>query len=829
MQKFGVSFFWALVFGVIFGGASYFRLERTDLSGDPRWHAVARLWLERLEWATWDWRSRELGAKSTPSDEVVIVTVDAETQADAREREKPEWAMRPWPRDLSGSVIEQSLKEGAHTVLFDQALADVSPHHCAPCRNDPKKADDDLLGERLERHPGQIILTWDWSSLRPAQGDRPLMPVLVKLGEFDDLKSALPMVREVLRHRTVTYLIPGGGKQGVWAGVPSDARARELTASFDPKATVTLRPLLPGDDQHEVSTAWLAVQLGEVSVPGLDADSLWRARTIEAPVASLQTPYAGAASFVPDADGLVRSVPLFVAADGPDGRPVILASSVLRAVLQRLDDKSLRYENGRLEIGKRFSVPMDADGSLQLRFDAQDIGRAGRGTVKRALPAFRLLVNREDDEVSRGIRHHDNELNGKLVVFSDERLESDMVPTPIGNAHRSAVLAQAIVNVLHGQGVTRVAPETDFWMTLAFAFMGAVLAVAWSSLVRRPGWLAWVATLAVVAVLHALVARQLFVQQLRWVAMAAPLLACAMTFLASLGYARTIEQGLRDFVLRALGGAVRDDVFSRVERDLALMRPERRDLTVYFSDIEGFTAVAHEKEPGDVVRVLRSYLQEMTTVVLDTRGHVDKYLGDGMMAFWGAPVALENQVEVACAAALEMQKRFDANRVEWEKACGRPLVLRAGFDFGPTVVGEMGTMHRVNYTVMGEPVAASYRLEALAKKYSARILVGPKVPELAGSKYVFREVDSVRLSRSGSVVRIYELLGSSTELASKEAELMEWSLAIAAWRERRFTEARAIFEKLEGSVPLASFYLRRCDAMLKAPPHESWDGTFHDV
>jgi adenylate cyclase len=254
------------------------------------------------------------------------------------------------------------------------------------------------------------------------------------------------------------------------------------------------------------------------------------------------------------------------------------------------------------------------------------------------------------------------------------------------------------------------------------------------------------------------------------------------------------------------------------------MRPERRELTVYFSDIEGFTAVAHEKNPEEVVQVLRAYLQEMTTVVLDSHGHVDKYLGDGLMAFWGAPVALPNQVEAACKAALEMQKRFELNREAWQKQCGRTLLLRAGFDVGPTVVGEMGTLHRVNYTVMGEPVAASYRLESLAKTYGARILVGPRVPELAGPKFAFREVDSIRLNRSSGVEPIFELLGPDAD----RAELMEWSLAMTAYKDRHFIEARAIFQKLAPTVPLASRYVRRCEKLLQSPPVEPWDGSFND-
>ncbi len=833
-QKFGVAFFWALVFGLVLGGASYWRLERLELTGDLRWYATLRLWLERLEWVTWDWRARELGALSSPSDDVVIVSVDDETQADAREHENPEWAMRPWPRDLAGSVVEQVLREGASSVLFDVPVDDVSPHHCTPCRADPKKADDDMLAERFDRHAGQVVLAWQWSTNRPRLGDRPLMPVLVKLGETDDLKSALPLVREVLRRRTVTYVVPNLGKHEVWAGVSSDAKAHDLASAVDPKMQVVTRALLPGDDVHEVSASWLAVQLAAVNVPGLDPDRLWRVHSLEAPVPSLASPWAGAATLVPDADGRVRSFPLFVAAvfvaaDGPNGHPVILASAPLLAVMQKLGEKTLKYENGQLLVGSHLSIPVDPDGVMPLRFDTEDIGRAGQGTVKHALPAFRLLVNREDDEVSRGIRHHDNELQHKIVVFADRRLEGEPWSTPIGPASHSAVLAQAIANMLRGRGVTRVAPEADFWLTLAFAFVGAVLAVAWSSLVRRPGWLAWVATLAVVAGLHALVARQLFVEQLRWVAMAAPLLACAMTFLATLGYARTLEQSLRDFVLRALGGAVRDDVFSRVERDLALMRPERRELTVYFSDIEGFTAVAQDRDPGDVVQVLRAYLNEMTTVVLDSRGHVDKYLGDGLMVFWGAPVALDNQVAVACRAALELHRRFEAKRPEWEKRCGRPLALRAGLDAGPTVVGEMGTHHRVNYTVMGEPVATSFRLEALAKRYHARILVGPHVPLLAGPELTFREVDRLRFGRSLDVVRIYELVAVTKELGGDDrARLETWAQAMTAFHERSFAQAQAAFASLAANDPLAARYVKRCEAARAAPPPPTWDGTCRD-
>jgi adenylate cyclase len=357
------------------------------------------------------------------------------------------------------------------------------------------------------------------------------------------------------------------------------------------------------------------------------------------------------------------------------------------------------------------------------------------------------------------------------------------------------------------------------------------LAVAWSSLTRRPGWLAWFATIAVVAAVHALLARQMYVTQGRQVAMVAPVLACALTFLASLGYARTLERSLRDFTLRALGSAVRADVMTRVERDLALMQPERRELTVFFSDIEGFTAVANQQEPRVVAELLRAYLTEMTDVVLDQGGHVDKYLGDGLMAFWGAPVSNPDDAEAACEAALRMHAHFEKRAPAWEKLAGRKLILRAGMETGDAVVGEMGTTHRVNYTVMGEPVATAFRLEALAKRYGVRTLCGETLFEEAKDTYLFRSVDVARLGRSGEVIKLYELL-APLEQADDFAWALPHELAWSAWRERRFQEALAGFQELQKRRPddaVIALYVKRCERALQQPPPDDWEGVFNDL
>lgn len=830
VRKFGVAFFWACVFSLLFGAAAYFRVERRDLEGELRWHAAARLLLERVEWATFDWRARQLGADSERRDDVIIVAVDEETSANARVSEHPEWATSPWPRDLLGKVAEQAVREGAALVAIDESLSEVSPHHCPPCRaTEPAgKSDDELLGVRLDRLSGRVVTAFDWAPESRRPPDRPLTPFLLNVGEFPDASSARELVRAALTRRATTYLVPSeGGRVVLWAGATTDAKARSLHAELGLEGPAAVRPLTPADDEREVSRDWLLVEAAGVHPVGLALEALPQARTLDGPVAPALSPNAppGAVTMTPDADGMVRAVPLLVAAGGAAALP----SMALQGILALSGGKSVEVSDGALVAGGRHQVPIDAQGFLTLRWDAEEAGRGGQGTMRRALPVWRLLMNLTDDEAGRGIRHYDNDLQGRIVVLTDLRREDRDVSTPVGTLSRAAVLAQAMANLLHGQAIARVRPEVDLWLTVAFALTGAVLAVAWSSLVKRPGWLAWVLTIALGCALHALVARQLFVGQLRWVGMAAPLGAYAFTFLASLGYARTLEQGLRDFVFRALGGAVRADVFRRVEKDLALMRPERRELAVYFSDIEGFTAVAHHQPPRTVVSVLQDYLGEMTTLILDGEGHVDKYLGDGLMAFWGAPVELPEAAAVACSAALAMQARFDERRAEWEKLVGQSLVLRAGLEAGPTLVGEMGTMHRVNYTVMGEPVATAARLESLAKHYGARILVGPSVTQAAGDRFVFRDVDLVRLGRAAEPIRVSELLGRSDELQDEAPALARYAEALGLYRSRRFAEASVAFDALAAERPhdaLVRRYADRCRAYLETPPPEGWDGVY---
>ena len=280
--------------------------------------------------------------------------------------------------------------------------------------------------------------------------------------------------------------------------------------------------------------------------------------------------------------------------------------------------------------------------------------------------------------------------------------------------------------------------------------------------------------------------------------------------------------------MKVTGGFMPNKTDTRPQRRLARRRRhegftliEIMIVITIFAMMAGGVAVA-------LLPQLDDYLSEMTTLILDREGHVDKYLGDGLMAFWGAPVAAPNDAESACEAALAMQARFDEKRAGWEEKCGRSLVLRAGLQLGEAVVGEMGTIHRINYTVMGEPVATAFRLEALANRYGVRTLCGEALVEKAKGAFLFRPVDVVRMGRDGQPLHLFELL-APVKLEAQFEWVHDYEAAYQAWHARRFTEALAGFEALAASRPddaLVARYLGRCQELIATPPDAAWDGIY---
>jgi len=277
---------------------------------------------------------------------------------------------------------------------------------------------------------------------------------------------------------------------------------------------------------------------------------------------------------------------------------------------------------------------------------------------------------------------------------------------------------------------------------------------------------------------------------------------------------------------------VMDEMLSEPER--LKLGGEELEMSVMFSDIRGFTTISEKLSPQALVRLLNAYLSPMTDIVFAKRGTLDKYIGDAIMAFFGAPIQTEKHAANACDAALEMMESLGRLREAWriEDPDVPEVDIGIGINSGSMVVGNMGSLQRFNYTVMGDNVNTASRLEGLNKDYGTHILISEATlgyASKAAGPYVVRELDSVAVKGKKEPVVLFELRGKGTPREGEVALLEGYAEALGLYRAQRFSEARLQFETLlerfheDGPCLL---FLGRCDEMTAQPPGEGWDGVF---
>ncbi|MDE3057658.1 MAG: CHASE2 domain-containing protein [Bacteroidota bacterium] len=258
---------------------------------------------------------------------------------------------------------------------------------------------------------------------------------------------------------------------------------------------------------------------------------------------------------------------------------------------------------------------------------------------------------------------------------------------------------------------------------------------------------------------------------------------------------------------------------------------ERRELTVLFSDIAGFTTFSEKLPPEELVLVLNEYLSAMTEIVFNNDGTLDKYEGDAVMAFWGAPVELDNNALHACNAALEMQERLVAIREKW-KGEGKPDVyVRIGLNTGEMVVGNMGGTGRFDYTVIGDSVNLGSRLEGANKQYGTYIMASERTRDMVEDFFIFRELDLLIVKGKTKPIKVFELVGKKSDSVDRQKldAIEEYAKGLALYRQKRFEEAIGQFRKALSVNPddqPSKIYIERSQLYLAAPPPDDWNGVF---
>ncbi|MGA2223442.1 MAG: adenylate/guanylate cyclase domain-containing protein, partial [Syntrophobacteraceae bacterium] len=256
---------------------------------------------------------------------------------------------------------------------------------------------------------------------------------------------------------------------------------------------------------------------------------------------------------------------------------------------------------------------------------------------------------------------------------------------------------------------------------------------------------------------------------------------------------------------------------------------QRRELTVFFTDITGFTSIAELMTPEELMLHLSEYFDELTKIVSRYGGTVDKYIGDAVMAFWGAPVHDVEHAVHACEAALAAQEKIAELNRKWTMEGKSAFVTRIGISTGETVVGNVGSTERMNYTVIGDTVNTASRLESANKLYGTQTIVSPETYEAASKKFWFRPLGIVAVKGKSEEKLVYELVGRRIEgEIHPAAELCEeFHCGFDAYMGQNWNEAAAIFKNLSVKFPRdtpTNFYLARCAHFQANPPGLGWQG-----
>jgi adenylate cyclase len=526
---------------------------------------------------------------------------------------------------------------------------------------------------------------------------------------------------------------------------------------------------------------------------------------------------------VPDQDGIVRREPVIVRFQN-SVYPSLDVATVLAYNNRSLDQVAAVFnEHGMVGIDfGPLSIPSDADGYVNIDFHGppNTYPWYSISDVVKADVAAGKLPNGEDLKKAFG---------GKIVLIGPTAIGiGDLRPTPFETTSFPGVEVHAnfIDNLLTGQFIHRGIWENVIDVTFILLFslaVGVLLSVV--PAVR--------ATMAIVFILgfFLCLAYYLFARWSIWIAVFLPTATLALDYVGIVSYRFFFEEQEKKKVRNAFGQYLAPAVVDRLllEPDHLRLGGEEQELTAMFTDIRGFTAISEGLSPSELVELLNEYLSEMTGVIFRKWGTLDKYIGDAIMAFWGAPVPQADHAERACRAALEMLEVLGKLQEKWLAEGRSQINIGVGINTGPMVWGNIGSKQRFNFTIMGDNVNLASRLEGINKEFGTRLIISEATYQAAGRNLVVRELDLIRVQGKMRPVRIYELLAVETDRAKFSDLLDRFQQGLECYRGGQWDAATEIFENLVQDYPNdkpSRVFLARCQHLLDQPPEGVWDGVF---
>ena len=292
------------------------------------------------------------------------------------------------------------------------------------------------------------------------------------------------------------------------------------------------------------------------------------------------------------------------------------------------------------------------------------------------------------------------------------------------------------------------------------------------------------------------------------------------------------EESQKKFIKDAFSRYIAPDVIAQIMENPESLQlgGESRDITIFFSDVAGFTSISEKLAPVELVALLNEYLSEMTDIIISHGGTIDKYIGDAIMAFYGAPQVYEDHGLRACLAAIDMKRRLRGLQEKWKQSGRLELFARMGINSGKTIVGNMGSALRMDYTAMGDSVNLASRLEGANKVYDTTAIISGHTYDNAKDYIDARRLDTVQVVGKTEAVVIYELIGRKGALPQKSYDMLGlYNQGIDMFGERQWNKAQKCFKNAIDLFPddgPARLYLARCNEYIKNPPSKGWSGIY---
>jgi len=547
-------------------------------------------------------------------------------------------------------------------------------------------------------------------------------------------------------------------------------------------------------------------------------------------------------------DGGTREVPLF--ARTQDGTYFHMGVELAR-LYWGLPRDAVKIQKGELEFTgpngvKMASVPLrhgrDAEVNWFSRWDSPE--HNPRASFSQVLVGAQMLRSSNAEEKAVAKEFLERFRDAVVLIGPVDPLLQDLAPTPLDQrpVPRVGIHGNLVKTIVAGRYLHRPSPAgvvaIVFVLTLAVCALG----------LQGGRWGAWCKVAAFVLLAgYAFTALVVFARAHLVLPMVAPLAAAFTTTFTAAVWQLLLEEKQRGRIKGMFGTYVSPELVNRMidsGEEPRLGGVEAR-ITAYFSDIEGFSTFAEKLPPDQLVELMNEYLTACTDIVTAQGGTLDKYIGDAVVAMFGAPVEFADHAYRACVASQLVQQRLDALRKKWAADSRWPSTVghmhtRIGLNSGAAVVGNMGSLTRFNYTMMGDTVNLASRLESGARSYGAGTLVAEATKtaaELAGDRCVFRFIDRIVVKGRSKPVPIFEIMGLKDSIAPATRECaqvftggmekylrQEWEAAIALFERSAKLEPRQPGEFVEINPSL--LYLQRCVVMRLHPPGKDWDGVF---